>query len=187
MAYSDLSDEQLAAAVQNNDLACFTTLIERYENKLANYGRRFLFNHDDVADALQEIFLKAYGQINSFDSSRRFSSWIYRLAHNEFINHTKKRARQWQEILSFDTWLPVLTDQPQPDPVDQKFLRESLQNCLQQIPFNYREVLILFYFQELSYPEISDVLQIPVAAVGVRLNRGKQWLKKNCSQLKIHL
>ena len=75
---TDLKDEEIASLVQGGDQDSYGALIERYEKKLTRYGRRFLYDHDDIEDVVQEVFLKAYTHINSFDTKRSFSSWIYR-------------------------------------------------------------------------------------------------------------
>src|SRR3954463_6498094 len=85
------TDEQVALAVQAGASNRFGELVERYEAKLLRYARKFLLDPDDAQDIVQDIFIKAYENLQSFDVSRRFSPWIYRIAHNEFVNALKKR------------------------------------------------------------------------------------------------
>jgi RNA polymerase sigma-70 factor (ECF subfamily) len=87
------SDEAIVLLVQGGDLSAFKTLIDRYDSKMMRYAKRFLFGYDDAQDALQEIFIKAYRNIKSFDTRRRFSPWLYRIAHNEFINSIRVKKR----------------------------------------------------------------------------------------------
>ena len=88
------TDEEIAAAVQGGDSEAFGLLVQRYEQKLLRYGSKFLISGEDPKDLLQDIFIKAYANIQSFDARRVFSPWMYRIAHNEFINAGKKR---WKE------------------------------------------------------------------------------------------
>jgi len=85
------TDEAIAARVQNGDADAFSVLLERYEKKIFRYAGKFLSHPDDIKDIVQDVFVKAYVNIKSFDASRRFSPWIYRIAHNEFINALKKK------------------------------------------------------------------------------------------------
>ncbi len=85
-ANSLLSDEQLAVLVQNGDKEKFGVLMERYQGKLFRYGKKFLSNEDNIEDVVQDVFIKTYQNIQSFDSTQRFSPWIYRIAHNTYVN-----------------------------------------------------------------------------------------------------
>ena len=88
--FNHLADEELARGVQQGNLYLFGLLVERYEHKMMRYARRFLFGYHDAEDMVQEVFIKAYTNIRSFDSTRRFSPWLYRIAHNEFLNALRK-------------------------------------------------------------------------------------------------
>jgi RNA polymerase sigma-70 factor (ECF subfamily) len=172
-------DEVVAVAVQQGDADAFGELISRYEQKLKRYGRKFLSSQDDIEDLVQDVFIKAYTNIQSFDTSLRFSPWIYRIAHNTFVNELKHRGRRSTPLFDADTVLPFL---PAKETADNEALRAELRNImdelLQDLPEKYREVLILHYYEELNYQEISDVLQIPVTTVGVRLLRGRKKLQE---------
>ena len=103
------TDESIAVRVQGGDSEAFGELIERYQAKLSRYARKFLLDPDDAADIVQDIFIKSYQNIQSFDASRRFSPWIYRIAHNEFVNALKKRqSRRTVFTIDFDTLFPHL-------------------------------------------------------------------------------
>lgn len=171
-----LTDEELAQRVQAGDGAAFDVLVERYAPKLMRYGRRFTL--DDVEDQVQEAFIKAYVNINSYDSSQRFSPWIYRIAHNEFIDAIRRRRREPVPFFDPDTLFPHPVSSEAPDrDLDSTLLQQMLDGCLNQLDVRYREPLVLRYLQELSYQEIADVLRIPVGTVGVRIKRGLAKLK----------
>ncbi len=178
-AYSSTNDEELARLVQNGDKELFGVLMDRYEKKLLRYGKRFLSNDDHIDDVIQEVFIKTYKAIKSFDVSQRFSPWIYRIAHNSFINEIKKNSRNPVHFLDFDTFIahPVYED-PDTKEKDQKEMRKMIDRGLDKLTPNYKEILILYYLEEMSYKEIADILRVPIGTVGIRLKRAKTALKK---------
>jgi RNA polymerase sigma-70 factor (ECF subfamily) len=178
------SDEQLAELVQKGNTETFGTLVVRYEQKLSRYGRKFLSDREDIKDIVQDIFLRSYENIKSFDPSMRFSSWIYRIAHNMFINHIKKKSRNPLVLVDLDTFLahPVYED-PSEKEREQKEMEKMIALCLDQIPLKYREVLLLYYSEGLAYKDIADVLQIPQGTVGIRIQRGRVALRKACAEI----
>lgn len=173
------TDEEIAVQVQKGDIESFGVLMERYEKKLTRYGKKFLADHEDTKDLVQEVFIDAYMNIKGFDASRKFSPWIYRMAHNKFINTVKKKWREM--IFPFD--LDLLFPQPiAKETADAELhkqdLKRMLDQCLEKIDSKYKEPLVLYYFEDMDYKEIADVLQIPISTVGIRLKRGRENLKK---------
>ena len=152
------------------------------------YAKRFLFNYNDIEDLVQNIFLKAYVNIQSFDRSRKFSSWLYRIAHNEFINTIKKKGKEPLPFFDPDTIFPhpVAKGNIEKD-IDNQGLRQMLEKCLNKLNPRYREPLVLYYFEDFNYREIADILHIPIATVGIRLSRGKNKLRSLCEKLNNHL
>jgi len=172
------TDEKIARLVQAGKIENFGELVKRYEAKIMRYARKFLFTYDEAEDVVQEAFIKAYTHIQSFDASKKFSSWFYRLAHNEFINAIKKGGKEPLSVFDFDTLLPRFPAQKNYDQeIDRKELRANLNKCLDRIAPKYREPLVLYYFEELSYREIADILHVPTSTVGIRLKRGKKLIK----------
>jgi len=176
----EATDEIIAQRVQNGEVEAFTLLMSRYEKKIARYARKFLSHPDDVKDIVQDVFVKAYVNIKSFDSSRRFSPWIYRIAHNEFVNALKKKKSEKISFIDFDIFFPHPAAKESADSdVARADLRRVLDGYISKIPAKYREPLVLYYFEEMSYREIADIMHLPVSTVGIRLQRGKALLKKN--------
>jgi RNA polymerase sigma-70 factor, ECF subfamily len=175
-----ITDEQIAIRVQQGDTASFGLLVERYEQKMLRYARKFLFGYEDGEDQVQEVFIKAYVNIRSFDAARKFSSWIYRIAHNEFINAIKRKKREPLPFFDPDTLFPhPLSPQDVERETGEKELRAALDRGLDSVDVKYREPLVLFYFEGLDYKEIADILRLPVSTVGIRLKRGREALKKH--------
>jgi len=173
------TDEEIALAVQKGDVESFGILVERFEAKLLRFGRKFLTDRQDIEDLVQEVFIKAYSNIQSFDVERRFSPWIYRIAHNEFVNALKKKSRLPFMLFDFDTIFPHPFAKETADAeVNEKELRGMLSQSLEHINPKYREPLVLHYIEELDYQEIAEILHIPMSTVGVRIYRAKTMLKK---------
>ena len=175
----EISDETIVKAVQGGDVDAFGELISRYEDKLKRYARKFLSYEEDIEDLVQDVFIKTYTNIRSFDTSLRFSPWIYRIAHNTFVNELKRKHAGGFSLFSIDEILPFLPAQETADSDTLNAeLRKEIDTLLRELPPKYREVIVLHYLEELSYQEISDILQIPVTTVGVRLTRSRQKLQE---------
>ena len=170
------SDEALIAEIRNNQPELYGEIIRRYQEKLTRYVRRFTPSEALREDILQEVFIKAYRNLNDFDVTRSFSSWIYRITHNESINHLKKASR---EPLIIDEWEWEVPDERLDlgIQIDQKDRGENVRQALQKLKEKYREPLILYFFEDKSYEEISDILRLPRNTVGTLISRGKAQLK----------
>lgn len=186
-----LSDEAIVAEIAT-DKEQFGILMDRYEAKLRRYIARLgVHNPEDQSDVLQEIFLKTYRNINGFDTKLKFSSWIYRIAHNETISwYRKKNVRpeghligDSEEILSF---LSSSLDGAEIT-FDERVNAEVVNQALRELDQKYYEVLVLRYFEHKEYEEISDILKIPVGSVGTLIHRGKKQLQRaiNTDQIRI--
>ena len=175
----EITDEQAALLVQNGDKDKFGLLMDRYKARLFRYGRKFLANEDNIDDVVQDVFIKAYQNIRSFDVSQKFSPWIYRIAHNTYINAIKKISRGPIYTFDFDTIVshPVYED-PLIKETEDVEMKKMVERGLEKVSPNYREIVILYYIEELSYKEIADILRIPIGTVGIRLKRAKEALKK---------
>src|SRR6185437_2981116 len=155
---AELNDEEIALKVQEGDIESFRTLVERYEPKMVRYAKRFFFDGDEGKDLVQEVFIKAYVNIKSFDTTRRFSPWIYRIAHNEFVNNIKRRQKERENvsIFDFDVLFPHLVAKETADEGFSKAeVRRMLEASLDQLGPKYREPLVLYYFEDMDYREIA--------------------------------
>jgi RNA polymerase sigma-70 factor (ECF subfamily) len=176
---SHKKDEEIAASVQSGKIDAFGILIQRYEVKISRYARKFLYDADDIKDIIQEIFIKAYINIKSFDIRRKFSSWIYRIAHNELVNALKKKKRrQILPLFDLDVFFPQLYRRNTlHEDAERKEMQKNIEGFIHKLEDKYREPVILYYLEELSYQEISDVMQIPISTVGVRIKRAKSIMQ----------
>jgi RNA polymerase sigma-70 factor (ECF subfamily) len=182
MALSQLTDEELVERAKSSDLLAFSEIVSRYQGKLLRYGRRFLRQSEDVEDAVQEAFLQAYRNIAGFRSGQRLSPWMYRIAHNAFIDLIRSKKREPVPFFDADTLFPhpVAPDRTE-DRAEQLLIRRQLEQGLDQLSLQYREPLVLRYFEDLSYKEISDILHLPLGTVSIRIKRGLEKLQNYIS------
>jgi RNA polymerase sigma-70 factor, ECF subfamily len=183
-------DEELVV-LSLNDAQVFGLLIDRYETKLKRYIHRLTnVSDDDVQDLLQDVFIKAYYNLNGFDTSLSFSSWMYRIAHNVVISqHRKIKARPQGHAISIDEdLLRVLASELETDKeVHLSYLQKNIQSVFAQMDIKYIEVLQLRYFEQKDYKEISDILKKPTGTVSTLLSRAKKQFKQEASKLGLDL
>lgn len=172
-----LTDEELVEHTRIQNQESYRTLVERYEVKLMRYAVYLLKNEAEAADVVQEAFVKAFVNLNGFDVKKKFSSWIYRIVHNEAMNNIAKRKKQVS--LEENEWVEqvVSEDESLEETFDKKETERILAACLSELPVKYKEALALFYMEEKSYEEISDILRIPIGTVGTNINRGRKLAK----------
>ncbi len=178
MKMEDKTDEELVQLVLDNKTEAFGMLVERYEKKLLRYGRKFLYDYENIEDTVQNVFVKAYVNIKGFDIKKEFSPWIYRIAHNEFINIIKKKKREPFLFFDADIIFSFAGKDNFLKEIERKEEKEEIEKHLSKLKTRYREPLVLYYFEEKSYQEISDILEIPISTVGIRLKRGRNEIKK---------
>lgn len=191
MDLSDKTDEQLVAlTLQNPDIYLF--LMRRYEQKLLRYIRGMSgMSQEDAEDVLQEIFIKTYRNLNDFDRDLKFSAWLYRIAHNEAINHYRRlKARPATSSIE-DNRMEFLqhlySDFNADQKVDKKLLAKAVDEILTAMDEKYREVLVLKYLEDRNYREISDILEKSIGTVATLINRAKKQFKTEAGKQGINL
>lgn len=176
-----MSDEELAKKAMGGDVESYSELVRRYEAPLLRYAAFLIQDSDTAQDIVQDTFIKTYQNLRSFNPDRKFSSWIYRIAHNTAMDEIKKR----KAVNLDDYWLDRLTAKESgiAEHIDKQLSARSVKRCLSRLEPKYREPLLLFFFQRKSYSEVSEVLRMPVSTVGVRINRAKARLKEICKDM----
>jgi RNA polymerase sigma-70 factor (ECF subfamily) len=175
-----LSDEKLVEYVRSKDQEAFVEIVGRYEEKLKRYVGYMIRDDDLVGEVVQGCFVKVFENLNSFDATRKFSSWIYRIAHNEAISEIRGRKRLLYWPLEADFWGWFESKDNLEKELDDKLMAEWLNTCVKDLAEKYRSVLVLYYFEQKSYEEIGEILRISIGTVGTRLSRGKALVKKLC-------
>lgn len=165
----------------------FAELIERYQPKLSRYIFRLCgCQAEDIEDLLQEVFIKIYRNLNDFDHSLKFSSWAYRITHNEVISHYRKNKSRpiSVELIPESVSHGNLTDEFAVK-VDAKLNKAKIGEILSAMDLKYREVLILRFFEEKDYAEISDIIKKPMGTVATLVSRAKKQFNSKAIALKI--
>jgi len=171
--------ELVELAKQNPDN--FEGLVSRYEDALFRFIKRIsYFNNEDIEDILQEVFIKVYRNLNAYDDSLKFSSWIYQITRNHTIDMIRKsKARpqnqqleEFELVKIFKSTINVENETVLKD--DFKRVKETMD----ELPLKYREVLILRFLEEKDYEEIMDILKKPKGTVATLIRRGRELLEK---------
>jgi RNA polymerase sigma-70 factor (ECF subfamily) len=180
-----LPDEALVIECKK-DSQHFAILVDRYVPKLTHYiRRRSSATPHDIDDLLQNIFIKVWRNINEYDTSLLFSSWIYRIAHNEMIDWYRREKRRATLSLDDDAQSIVSKLFTEEDLVTRYSTEEQKQHIvktLNKLDEKYKEILLLRFFDDKSYEEIGDILKIPPGTVAVRINRAKKQLQKTLTE-----
>ena len=174
------TDEELVISARKNN-ENYRYLMQRYTEKLIRYIVRVTgSSREDAEDILQGVFIKAYRNLNNFDTSLKFSSWIYRIAHNEAVSYLRKRSARPKTINPEASEILVgliKTDFDIQEAIDKKKLEERIRETIQKLDQKYRDVLILKYIEGKDYREISDILKRPQGTVATLLRRAKERLR----------
>ncbi|MFA6255391.1 MAG: RNA polymerase sigma factor [Patescibacteria group bacterium] len=172
--------ELVELTLENQDN--FLYIVNRYETKLLHFIRRISnVSLDEARDLLQEVFIKVYQNLNDFNPSLKFSSWIYRITRNHVISHYRKNKNKPILLAAEinEEALNNLSSEFDIDKkIDQQILKQSIDGILNQMDNRYKEVIVLKYFEEKNYQEISDIIKKPTGTVATYLNRGKKQFKE---------
>lgn len=162
----------LVERCQHGDRKAMELLLTDYEKPVFNAAYRMSGNRDDAADITQNAFMKAFENIGNFNPAHRFFSWIYRITINEAIDQLKRRERMQQ----LDVELVDERAAPQND-VSKAQISDEIQTALLGLTDQFRTVIVLHYFCDCDYRQISAVLDIPEKTVKSRLYSARQQLK----------
>ena len=186
---SELTDNELVEIIKKGSPERYKEIIDRYQGKLFAYLYRLIGDKDEAEDLLQNVFIKAYRNIESYDTSRKFSSWIYRIAHNEAVNFIKRKSlKRFISIESITSAKDKLESASAEDNAHESWIRKETSNevdeAIKKLPLKYRQVLVLRYYSDKSYEDISEILGRPVNTVGTLIKRAKDKLSVELEDLK---
>lgn len=171
------------------DEGYFYCIIVRYEEPLLRYIRRISYStKEDAEDILQEVFLSVYQNLNDFDESLKFSSWIYRITHNKTISAWRKASSR-PKIISTDEdndlFKFIASDENILKDLEKKCDAKLIKKVLGNIDEKYRDPLVLKFLEDKDYKEISDILKKPMGTVATLINRAKNKLKEELVKMEI--
>jgi RNA polymerase sigma-70 factor (ECF subfamily) len=175
------TDEQLLSAYREGDKSSFAQLVSRYQRELFHFLVRFLGDRAAAEDVFQEAFLQVHQSADQFDASRRFRPWLFTIAANKARDLIRSQARRPTNPLQAainpgddesGEFLDLMSsvDQFPGEPMQKAELQQSVQKTVMGMPEHLREILLLSYFHQFPYKQISDILEIPLGTVKSRLH-----------------
>jgi len=182
----DPTDEALVRSILSGDRERFELLVERYQTRLVNYLYRMVRNLDEAHDLTQEVFIRVYQALDRYDSQYRFSTWLFRVAQNAAIDVIRKRRIQLVPLTrrtddGSEATVDLELPDGQPSVLDNLQGRElegSIRSAIDNLPWEYRELILLRHYGELAYEEIAEVKAMPLGTVKNKLFRARQLLKQ---------
>ncbi len=175
----NLEDDIIITRVVAGEKNLFRLLVERHEGKVYSLGMSFFKDHEEAADFTQEVFLKAYQNLSSFQGRSRFSTWLYRIGYNTAIN-SLQRKKEYYSLIEEDIEIPVL-ETPE-NQLILKVTKEALLEAMQNLPDRYRVCIDLFFFYECTYDEIVNITGFPTNTIKSHVFRAKKLLRKKLSE-----
>jgi RNA polymerase sigma-70 factor (ECF subfamily) len=181
MAFKDRTDEQLLDDYRHGEKTSFGELVNRYQRELYHFLVRFLGNRAAAEDVFQETFLQVHQSAEQFDPQRRFRPWLFTIAANKARDLIRSQARRPanplqasispgdEESGEFIDLMQSTNDLPG-DPMEKQELQQQVQNAVGTMPEHLREILLLSYFHQFPYKQISEILDIPLGTVKSRLH-----------------
>lgn len=179
-----MEEKEIIKKVLGGEIDVFSKLVQKYEKRIISYCYGIGGSEELAEDASQNTFIKAYKNLAGFDQNKKFSSWLFTIAHNETVNLIKKE--KFNLSLDLAEWIHEII--PGKTNLEEETIDEEKKNmvakCLKNLKLIYREPVYLYFVAENSYGEISEILGIPASTVGVRIKRGKELLVSICTNEK---
>lgn len=182
-----LSDEKLILRFQEGDINAYNELVKRYKDRLLNFVFRYFNNREQAEDVVQDTLIKLYTHASYYKNIAKFSTWIFTIAKNNALTELRKNKRKQTDSLWTDDGKVIdinSNDQTLDRRVQNEIAVDQLNKFLEEIPENFRMAVVLRDFQELSYDEISKILEIPIGTIKSRINRGRIQLAEKMKHFK---
>ena len=177
-----LSDAELVSSAITGGEAGFEELVRRYQRPIVSYVYRMLTDYEASLDVTQEVFIKVYNSLDRYSCDYKFSTWLYRIAHNAAIDHLRRNSVNTQ---SLETENPNGTyelqiESPNPTPEqdrERSEWRKEIEAIVKRLPTAYRDLILLRHSRDLSYDEIAEVTGLPLGTVKNRLFRAREMMR----------
>jgi RNA polymerase sigma-70 factor, ECF subfamily len=177
------TDRDLVATAMSGIEGSFEELVRRYQRPISAYVYRMVGDYDSALDLTQEIFIKVYSSLSRYRAEFKFSTWIYKIAHNSAVDHLRRTATREQSLIngndgdSFE--LPIESGRPNPEQEsERKERRIEIEGVVRALPSHYRELIILRHSNDLTYEEIVEVTGLPLGTVKNRLFRAREMMRQ---------
>ena len=181
--FASAADSDLVATAINGLEGSFEELVRRYQRPISAYVYRMVGNYESALDLTQEIFIKVYASLRKYRSEFKFSTWIYKIAHNAAVDHLRRSSTREQSLTngndSDQFELPIESRRLSPEQEsERKERRVEIESVVRALPANYRELIILRHSQDLTYEEIVEVTGLPLGTVKNRLFRAREMMRQ---------
>ena len=181
------SDEKLILRFQEGDINAYNELVKRYKDRLLNFVFRYFNNVEQAEDVVQDTLIKLYTHASYYKNVAKFSTWIFTIAKNNALTELRKNKRKKTYSLWTDDgkFIDISSkEESLESKVQNEIAIDQLNKFLDEIPENFRIAVVLRDFQELSYEEISKILEIPIGTIKSRINRGRIQLAEKMKHFK---
>lgn len=177
-----LADGELVLTAVSGREAAFEELVRRYQRPIASYVYRMVGDYDAALDLTQDVFIKVYNSLARYRSEFKFSTWIYKIAHNTAIDHLRRHTVRDQIVTSGGdgtrSEIAIESRRLTPEQESEKEERRSeIESVVQSLPAAYRELIVLRHSHDLSYDEIAEVTGLPLGTVKNRLFRAREAMR----------
>lgn len=180
----EFTDGELIVKAIDGREDSFEELVRRYQRPIINYVFRMLNNYDAALDVTQEVFIKVYNSMARYSAEYKFSTWLYKIAHNATIDYLRRNNHhqaQSLEVENEDGTYQVQYESKHPSPEqehERSECREEIETVVKRLPSGYRELILLRHTQDLSYDEIAEVTNLPLGTVKNRLFRAREMMRE---------
>ncbi len=181
--HSRTSDIELIAGSLKGAEDSFEALVKRYQRPIVGYVYRMVNDYDSALDVTQEVFIKVYNSLSRYSSDYKFSTWLYRIAHNAAIDHIRRNSKKEQslETEGLEGTYQLQLESPRPTPEqdrEKSEWRTEIEGVVRCLPSVYRELIILRHGEDLSYGEIAEITDLPLGTVKNRLFRAREMMRE---------
>jgi RNA polymerase sigma-70 factor (ECF subfamily) len=174
-------ERALIQRCKDGEMGSFDELVAHFEKRVFNFAYQITGTYDDAWDVAQEAFVRVFNSIGTFRGDANFSTWVYRIITNVFLDERKKAKRHRQtsldeyiELEENSVTRQIVDEKPTPDVVaEQKEKNRALHDAINSLPDYQRVIVTLFHLHNRSYEEIAEILQLPIGTVKSRLNRAR--------------
>jgi RNA polymerase sigma-70 factor (ECF subfamily) len=177
-----VSDAELVSTAIGGIEASFEELVRRYQRPIVSYVYRMLNDYDNSLDVTQEVFIKVYNSLERYSCDYKFSTWLYRIAHNAAIDHLRRNSMNSQslETDNGDGTYQLQIECPNPTPEqdrERSEWRAEIESVVRELPAAYRDLILLRHSRDLSYDEIAEITDLPLGTVKNRLFRAREMMR----------
>ncbi len=178
-----VADDVLVRKAQSGDRAAYGELVRRHQDRVYNMALKMLNSPEDARDACQDTFIRGFRSLGGYDFRAAYTTWLYRIATNVCLDQLRRRGKEQQRTCPLGTreGLEIESGDQSPGPEELCVERERLKNLRRAVgglPEGYRMALVLHHYQELSYREVAEIMELPEKTVATRIHRAKKMLRE---------